>query len=115
MHFIRSAGSCASLLVQLKAMTDSAPNRLVDFVFANPIIAPHQVRSELLRLAAIIAELRPSIALEVGTAHGGTLYVISRLSQTSATIISIDMPGGAFGGGYQWFRIPIFKLFPLGK
>src|SRR6185437_6357961 len=96
MHLIRSAGSCASLLVRLTAMTESAPNQLVDFVFSNPIIA----------------ELRPSIALEIGTAHGGTLYVISRLSQTSATIISLDMPGGTFGGGYRWFRIPIYRLFP---
>ena len=113
MPFIRRAGYCASLLVHLKAKTESAPNRLVDFVFSNPLITPCQVRSELLRFAAIVAELRPSKSLEIGTAHGGTLYVISRLSQKSATIISVDMPGGDFGGGYQWFRIPIFKLFPL--
>jgi cephalosporin hydroxylase len=113
MPSFRSAASCASLLVQLKLMKDPGPSRVVDFVFSNPIIAPLQVRSELLRFAAIIAELKPSLALEIGTAHGGTLCVISRLSRTSGTIISVDMPGGLFGGGYKWFRVPIFKFFPV--
>jgi predicted O-methyltransferase YrrM len=113
MHSYRSAASCATLLLQLKLMRDPGPNRLVDFVFSNPIIAPAQVRSELLRFAAIIAELKPSLALEIGTARGGTLCVISRLSRTSATIISVDLPGGLFGGGYRWFRIPIYKSFPV--
>ena len=113
MPSIRNAASCASLLFRLKLMRDPGPKRLVDFVFSNPIIAPAQVRSELLRFAAIVAELKPSLALEIGTAHGGTLCVISRLSHTSATIISVDMPGGQFGGGYKWFRIPIYKSFPV--
>jgi cephalosporin hydroxylase len=113
MPSFRSAASCASLLLQLKSMKDPGPNRIVDFVFSNPIIAPLQVRSELLRFAAIIAELKPSLALEIGTAHGGTLCVISRLSRTSATIISVDLPGGLFGGGYKWFRIPVYKSFPV--
>lgn len=111
MAAIRSVASAASLLLHLKVMTDTSPTTLVDFVFANPIIAPAQVRSELLRFADIIATQRPSLALEIGTNHGGTLCLISRLSHTSATIISVDMPGGPFGGGYKWFRVPIYKSF----
>lgn len=113
MPSIRSAAASASLLLHLKGMKDPTPNRLVDFVFSSPVIAPKQVRSELLRFAEIVAKLRPSLALEIGTARGGTLCIISRLSQTSATIISVDMPGGLFGGGYKWFRIPLYKSFTV--
>jgi hypothetical protein len=38
--------------------------------------------------------------MEIGTAKGGTLWLWCRLAALDATIISVDLPGGPFGGGY---------------
>ena len=56
-------------------------------------------------------ELRPFISflrkqtlrtvVELGTYRGGTLWLWSQLAEPEATIVSIDLPGGAFGGGYD--------------
>ncbi len=80
---------------------------LVDFVFKNYFFTAIQVRSELTALGEILAELRPQRALEIGTAQGGTLLFLTRLASPTATLASIDLEGGEFGGGYsetrQWF------------
>src|SRR5580765_3151499 len=75
---------------------------IVDFSLASPVIRPLQVRSELQQFADITANLKPKIVMEIGTNHGGTLCIFSRLAAHDATIISVDLPGGEFGGGYTW-------------
>jgi predicted O-methyltransferase YrrM len=40
------------------------------------------------------------VVVEIGTLHGGTLWAWCRLASEEANIVSIDLPGGAFGGGY---------------
>lgn len=55
---------------------------------------------ELAPLLALLRALQPRRALEIGTAHGGTLYAWARIAAEDAKLISIDLPGGAFGGGY---------------
>lgn len=73
---------------------------LVDFVRGNHLFRAMQVRSELTGLGEIVADLRPQYALEIGTAFGGTLFLLTRLASPRATIVSVDLPGGRFGGGY---------------
>jgi predicted O-methyltransferase YrrM len=56
-------------------------------------------------------ELRPFISwlrkqtlrtvVEIGTYRGGTLWLWCRLAEPDALIVSIDLPGGEFGGGYD--------------
>jgi len=76
---------------------------LVDFVLGNYYFRAIQVPSEI----AALAERSPERALEIGTAHGGTLFLLTRLASAHATIVSVDLPGGMFGGGYsarrKWF------------
>jgi predicted O-methyltransferase YrrM len=50
--------------------------------------------------------------LEIGTKRGGTLFVLCRLADPSATLISLDLPGGKFGGGYRWLHALLFQHFP---
>jgi predicted O-methyltransferase YrrM len=80
---------------------------LVEFVLANQYFRAIQVPSELTALGEILAQRRPERALEIGTAEGGTLLFLTRLASPQATIVSVDLPGGKFGGGYstrrQWF------------
>ncbi len=49
--------------------------------------------------------------LEIGTWNGGTLFLFARMANSNAKIISLDMPGGEFGGGYEKFKMPFFTNF----
>ena len=70
---------------------------VVDFSLSQPI-APLQIRSELMALAEEIARLQPSNALEIGSFLGGTLFVLCRLAQADARILSLDLYRGSLGG-----------------
>lgn len=48
-----------------------------------------QVREEILALAKTVAELRPRVVLEIGTAFGGTLFIWSQLA--SELVIGCDI------------------------
>lgn len=73
---------------------------LADFLIGNYLFNAFQVPSELVALGEILVELRPRTALEIGTARGGTLFFLTRLAVPRATIVSVDLEGGKFGGGY---------------
>ncbi|MEM4004410.1 MAG: class I SAM-dependent methyltransferase, partial [Desulfurococcaceae archaeon] len=45
------------------------------------------------------------------TASGGTLFLFCQVAEPDATVISVDLPGGLFGGGYPEWRIPLYKSF----
>lgn len=114
MHLRRLAKglSIFPLVARLRLMKDKDANKVVDLAINNSIIRSLQVPAELQRFAEIIAQKQPKTVLEIGTCNGGTLLVLCRLSDPSATIISVDLPGGPFGGGYSWFRAPIMQAFP---
>jgi predicted O-methyltransferase YrrM len=50
----------------------------------------------------------PKTVLEIGTCRGGTLWLWCRLAAPDALIVSVDLPGGPFGGGYTVQDVPIF-------
>jgi predicted O-methyltransferase YrrM len=80
-----------------------------DFVFSFTCgtvdLAPIQVRSEVERFLELIG--RPQRVVELGTAHGGMLFLFTRVATADATLVSVDLPGGLFGGGYprSWRRL----------
>ncbi len=59
--------------------------------------------------------IKPKFILEIGTAEGGTLFLKTRIAAEDAIIISVDLPGGKYGGGYQIWKIPFYKSFALPK
>jgi predicted O-methyltransferase YrrM len=87
----------------------------LDFAFSfqafGASIKPIQVKYEIAKLLEIVAGLRPRVVLEIGTAGGGTLFLFTRAADPNAKIISIDLPGGPFGGGYPRWKIPLYKSF----
>lgn len=60
-----------------------------------------QRKWELIALIGRVRALRPSTVVEIGSCQGGTLYVWAQLATSTATLVSIDLPGGPFGGGYS--------------
>jgi len=74
-------------------------------------IKPSQVKYEMAKLLEIVTEIKPRNLLEIGTANGGTLFLFAIASDPSAKIISVDLPGGPFGGGYPRWKIPLYKRF----
>lgn len=73
--------------------------------------APLQVSSEILLLMELVASAKPKTVLEIGTANGGTLFLLARSAPSDAHLISLDLPAGEFGGGYSPIRIPLYKSF----
>jgi len=86
---------------------------LVQFVLGNEFFRASQVAGELTALGEILATLRPKCALEIGTLRGGTLLFLCRLASPQATIVSVDLPGGRFGGGYGSTRAWLYKRLAL--
>ena len=58
-----------------------------------------QKEDELRALLELLAGRKLKSILEIGTLHGGTLYALCQIAHPYATIISLDLPGGPFGGG----------------
>jgi len=74
-------------------------------------IAMSQIELEIVELAKLVAIHRPSSVCEIGTHHGGTLLLWCALARPDAKIVSIDKPGGPFGGGYRKYRAYYYRSF----
>jgi cephalosporin hydroxylase len=77
------------------------------------MIAPIQSRYEFISLLRTISNSKPARLLEIGTASGGTLFMFTRIASEEAMIVSVDLPGGTFGGGYPPRKIPLYSAFAL--
>lgn len=75
------------------------------------IFKPLQKPGEIAGLFARVAALRPRAVLEIGTNNGGTLFLWCRAAAAGATLVSLDLPGGRFGGGYSALRAPYYRAF----
>jgi predicted O-methyltransferase YrrM len=53
----------------------------------------------------------PERLLEIGTFQGGSLLLFCQYSSPTATIISIDLPGGPYGGGYGPEQKLVYQRF----
>jgi predicted O-methyltransferase YrrM len=62
-----------------------------------------------------VEAVKPQFVLEIGTAGGGSLFLLSQGASEDALVISVDLPYGQFGGGYQKIRIPLYRAFARPK
>jgi len=77
---------------------------------------PQQIRYEVeLKLIKILERLRPRLILEIGTARGRTILLWTRVAFNDATIISIVLLGGPFGGECPYFRGITYRFFSIDK
>jgi predicted O-methyltransferase YrrM len=56
--------------------------------------------SELEPFVEMVLELAPRTVVEIGTMAGGTLGAWCAAAADDALVVSIDLPGGPWGGGY---------------
>ena len=75
------------------------------------ILKTMQMKTEITKFIKLIARFQPKLVLEIGTARGGTLFLLSKFSNKDAHIISIDLPGGKYGGGYPYPLRVFYKSF----
>ena len=69
----------------------------------------YQVDEEILALLEELRAKNCERVLEVGTARGGTLFLLLNTLPTTARVVSVDLPSGEFGGGYPHWKIPLFR------
>lgn len=74
-------------------------------------IQPRQNPVEIQTLFDAVCRLQPQRVLEIGTAKGGSLYLWIQAATQDATIVSVDLPGGDFGGAYGPPRVPFYESF----
>lgn len=75
-------------------------------------LTAYQHPVEIFKLYRRVMRLAPRRLLEIGTARGGTLYLWAQAAADDASIVSIDLPDGPFGGGYRPCRAPFYEAFP---
>jgi predicted O-methyltransferase YrrM len=61
----------------------------------------HQKLEEFAQMISLVRERQPRTVVEIGTHEGGTLFAWCQVAHPEATLVSIDLPGGLFGGGYS--------------
>jgi predicted O-methyltransferase YrrM len=118
-NLIRRAFNAGRVLTEIEDLKRQAsahldqPAELVSLLFGfhNGIIRPLQIDEELASLVRDVRALNPSNVLEIGTARGGTLFLWTQLAKQNATIVSIDLPQGNFGGGYTRQRALLYRRF----
>lgn len=69
--------------------------------------------AEFAPLLALLGRQSPSTVVEIGTARGGSFYAFCQVAAPSATLISVDIPGGLFGGGYGPNAVPVLRSYGL--
>jgi len=74
-------------------------------------ITSWQKKDEILGLLRLVEPLRARTVVEIGTASGGTLFMLTHVAASDATLVSVDLPGGRLGGerGASRHRYPLWR------
>lgn len=70
-----------------------------------------QKEKELSGLIDLLKNRKLTNVLEIGTAKGGTLLAWCKVATDDAHIISLDLPGGDFGGGYDSRYTALYRSY----
>jgi len=79
------------------------------FTFGQGFLRPAQVRSEIQQALEVIEIDQPKVVVEIGTAGGGNFFLLSRAAHSDGHLVSVDLPLGRWGDGYQAWKVPIFR------
>lgn len=103
-------------VIKIRKMDFKNKRNMVKNVVSNPsrifsLIRSNQNEDEIYQLLSLVESVSPKSVLEIGTARGGTLFMLSQVLDPNANIISIDIPKDRYSGGYPIWKIPIYKSF----
>ena len=82
-------------------MSDAA-----DIALAGMAAGAAQKFDEFVQLVELVEARKPQTVLEIGTMAGGTLRAWCACAAPDALVLSVDLPDGAWGGGYGEADIP---------
>jgi cephalosporin hydroxylase len=99
--------------------------QLYDFVngfnYRGITITSWQKKAEIVSLLRLLEKTAPRRIAEIGTANGGTLFMLTQVAAPDATIVSVDLPGGRLGGAsssvrnrYPQWRARLYRGFGRG-
>ena len=108
---IPHAGKALQAAAAARPEIDAWVDLVKRFNYAGITVAPWQVAVEIAGLMRILATEPPARVLEIGTASGGTLFLLTRVATPDALLISVDLRRGQFGGGYPRWRGPLYRSF----
>ena len=93
---------------QLSTATQLAPAKLAEIaVFRRA----GQKMTELTALISLVKEHKLRTIVEIGTDKGGTFWLWCQMAEPDATIVSIDLPGGDYGDGYDSDDVKRFRTW----
>jgi predicted O-methyltransferase YrrM len=81
------------------------------FNYGGITVESWQIGVEIKEFLRIVEAERPQAVLEIGTAAGGTLFLLTRVVADDALLVSVDLRRGQFGGGYPAWRGPLYRSF----
>lgn len=102
---------------ELRSARRRLPLRALADLVADPsisgrrAIAAIQQPEEITGLLERARSLQARTVLEIGTAGGGTLYLLCCAAARDSLVISVDLPGGPFGGGFSRVREALYRSF----
>jgi len=70
-----------------------------------------QNTNEILPLLELVESENARAVVEIGSAQGGTLFMLARAAAADAIVVSIDLPWGEWGSGYPVSRTPLYRSF----
>jgi predicted O-methyltransferase YrrM len=81
------------------------------FNYGGITVPSWQIPSEISSLLRLLQAQPPRTVLEIGTAGGGTLFLLTRVAAPDALLVSVDLRRGPFGGGYPAWRSRLYRSF----
>jgi cephalosporin hydroxylase len=91
-----------------------APASVCGYAWVGPM-APFQIRAEIVQLLELMRERRPEAVLEIGTADGGTTYLLSRFTARRGIVVTCDLaprvqPGQLRAGAQRRQSVDVLAL-----
>jgi predicted O-methyltransferase YrrM len=79
------------------------------FHYAGITVESWQISAEITAFLHLLEAESPQRVLEIGTAGGGTLFLLTRVAAPDALLVSVDLKRGQFGGGHPRWRVPLYR------
>jgi len=103
---LAAEGAARALRRQRPADRSAALRFAQQFEYGGLRIDPIQVPAEIEKFLELVTAEPPERVLEIGTARGGTLFLLTTAAAEEAVLVAVDAPLGArsFGGDFRYQR-----------